>query len=57
MASSPGRYGAVAADLTWLATQGLDKAKMARATHLVWATGGGMVPAEEMEKYLGSARL
>ncbi len=26
--------------------------KLANATHLIWATGGGMVPEVEMEKYL-----
>ena len=29
--------------------------KLVNATHLVWATGGGMVPAIEMQKYLSKA--
>ncbi|EPW7221120.1 D-serine ammonia-lyase [Proteus mirabilis] len=30
----------------------LDSQKMHNATHLVWATGGGMMPTDEMQKYL-----
>ena len=31
-------------------------ARLSHATHLVWATGGGMVPPEEREKYLALQR-
>lgn len=34
---------------------GLTPARLARAHHLVWATGGGMVPEPEMARYLAQA--
>lgn len=39
----------------YLTRMDLTTEKLRNATHLVWATGGGMVPAAEMEKYLATA--
>ncbi|WP_034914749.1 D-serine ammonia-lyase [Erwinia sp. 9145] len=35
-----------------LAAQGITTAMLQQGTHLVWATGGGMVPEAEMARYL-----
>jgi D-serine dehydratase len=34
----------------------LSPARMAQATHLIWATGGSMVPETEMAGYLAKGR-
>lgn len=40
----------------YLQAESLAPEWMANATHLVWATGGGMVPEDEMQKYLSQAK-
>ena len=42
----------VSKDLPYQTRMQFDEAKMKNATHLVWATGGGMVPEKEMTSYL-----
>lgn len=40
----------------YLARLGLDRQALAQASHLVWATGGSMVPPAEMDAYLAQGR-
>lgn len=37
--------------------KGQSASSLAQATHIVWGTGGGMVPGEEMQKYIDRGKL
>jgi D-serine dehydratase len=56
LAGMPGIARVLADQQGYLARVGLDTRAMAQATHLVWATGGNMVPGEEMDAYLAKGR-
>ncbi len=43
-------------DETYRNAFGLDDARMANATHIVWSTGGSMVPAAEMAGYVAEGQ-
>ena len=40
----------------YLARVGLEAQHMLNATHLIWATGGNRVPADEMDAYISKGR-
>ena len=46
----------VCASVSYQQMHGFSAEQLRNATHLVWATGGGMVPEEEMEQYLAKGR-
>ena len=56
LAGVPGIARVHADQQGYLARAGLDAHAMANATHLIWATGGNMVPHDEMDAYLTKGR-
>ena len=56
LAGMPGMARLLGEQQGYRARLGLTPARLARATHLVWATGGSMVPEAEMAGYLARGR-
>ena len=56
LAGVPGIARVHADQQGYLARAGLDAHAMANATNLIWATGGNMVPDDEMDAYLTKGR-
>lgn len=55
LAGVPGMARVLRAD-EYLARQGFTPTHLQNATHLVWGTGGSMVPETEFEAYLAKGR-
>lgn len=56
LAGAPGIVR-VLGDASYLQRMGLSAARLANATHLIWGTGGSMVPAPEFADYLEKGRV
>lgn len=56
LAGMPGMMRVFGEQQGYRERMGLTPARLARATHLVWATGGSMVPEVEMDEYLAIGR-
>ena len=56
LAGVPGIARVLGEQQGYLARAGLNPQAMNNATHLIWATGGNMVPADEMDAYLAKGR-
>ncbi|AQV93908.1 D-serine ammonia-lyase [Cupriavidus necator] len=56
LAGVPGIMRVLGEQQGYRARAGLSAQSLAQATHLVWATGGSMVPPDEMKAYLAKGR-
>src|SRR6185436_18325661 len=52
LAGVPGMARLLTEQQGYRTRMGLTRSRLANATHLVWATGGSMVPEQEMNSYL-----
>lgn len=56
LAGMPGPLRVLGESQGYRQRMGLNAERLARAAHLVWGTGGGMVPPAEMDAYLAEGR-